>query len=128
MFQFLPAIGGMLEGLLGSGAASGAAGAAGGMMGGGATGGGIANVVGQGANEANAIGLANSTPNIATLVGQGANEVSKMGTMPSVGGLTSSGQNGPALPGLMQAQAPGHQNDPLMQGGGMFQKIFGGGI
>lgn len=124
MFQFLPAIGGMMEGLLG-----GASGAAGGMAGGGMMQAGAApSAVGNAASVIGNIGGNQGGGDIANVVANAADSVSKVGQMPSVGGLTSSGQNGPALPGLMQAQAPGHQNDPLMQGGGMFQKIFGGGI
>lgn len=122
MFQFLPAIGGMMEGLLGSGAAGGMAG--GGMMQVGAA----PSAVGNAASVIGNIGGNQGGGDIANAVANAAGSVSKVGQMPSVGGMTSNGQSGPALPGLMQAQAPGHQNDPLMQGGGMWQKIFGGGI
>lgn len=126
MFQFLPAIGGMMEGLLGGASA---AGGAGGMAGGGMMQAGAApSAVGNAASVIGNIGGNQGGGDIANIVANAADSVSKVGQMPSVGGMTSNGQSGPALPGLMQAQAPGHQNDPLMQGGGMWQKIFGGGI
>ena len=108
MFPFaIPAVGGMMEGLLGSGAASG----------------GMANLVGQGANAASGIGLSNSAPNMATLVGQGANEVSKMGLMPNAGGMTTTGQNqqNTSMP-MVQANAG---NDPLMSKNSLLNGIGG---
>jgi len=127
-------LGGLMEGLLGSGAAGGMAG--GGMMNGmlgasgaGAMGGGMAAgaapaAVGNVSNVIGNIGGNNATPEAVANV---ANAVGKVGQMPSVGGMQG-GSQAPGLPGLMQAQAPGHQNDPLMQGGGMWQRMYGGGI
>ena len=108
MFPFaIPAVGGMMQGLLGSGAASG----------------GMANLVGQGANAASGIGLSNSAPNMATLVGQSANEVSKMGMMPNAGGMTTTGQNqqNTQMP-MVQANPSG---DPLMSKNSLLNGIGG---
>ena len=117
----------MMSGLMGSGAAGGAAagGAASGSGGaaGGMGGGGIAELAGSGTMMGGG-----DSPGMQMFAQDIVNGTThNIGQMPSAGGMQGGGQQSAPLVNA-QAAAPGHNNDPLMQGGGMWQKIFGGGI
>ena len=134
MFPFaaIPAVGGMMQGLLGGAGGAGATGLVGqaagavGQMGAQNTAG-APGIAGQAANAASMLGNGGGGGNAMNTVGKAVNAANDILKMPDAGGLTGGMSQGP-MGGLMQVQAPGYNNDPLTKAGGMWQQMFGGGI